>query len=195
MVYGDRPLCVFRRPLFISRALAGRYRALIAALHHGIRAAREMIEADGLDGRPGSLARRLGISPQAIALATIDPGYPSAAVLARLDTFSADGEPMAVELNAESPAGMGYADALADLFTADPLLHGRRELTTMRCAEAAAQAVVETWRTSRRQRRPARVALVDFLDVPTRPEFSLMQRCFARLGHRCDVADPPAAVL
>ena len=148
VVYGDRPLCVYRRPLFISHALARQYLRLLSGLHHAVRVARQMIEEDGLDGRPDSLAVRLGVSEQALALARPDPGYRSAAVLARFDSFVHNGCPQFVELNAESPAGMGYADALTDLFLNDRLLRNPRRVTSMRSAEAAVRAIRAVWKLS-----------------------------------------------
>lgn len=191
VLYSDQPLCVFRRPMFISQALARRYLRLLSGLHHAIRVARGMIEEDGLDGRPDSLAVRMGVSESALALARPDPGYRSAAVLARFDSFVHNGQPQFVELNAESPAGMGYADALTDLFLRDRLLKSPKQITTMRSAEAAVRAVLSVW-TSTHGSTPPRVALVDFMDVPTRPEFLLMQAHFERIGPGCLLVDPRA---
>jgi hypothetical protein len=189
VVYGDRPLCVYRRPMFISHALARRYLKLVSGLHRAIRVAKRMIEEDGLDGRPESLAIRMGVGQDALALARPDPGYRSAAVLARFDSFVHNQRPQFVELNAESPAGMGYADALSDLFLRDGLLKNPRGVTIMRSAEAAARAVHSIWTEHRGSPSP-RIALVDFMDVPTRPEFLLMQRHFESIGLSCVLADP-----
>lgn len=189
VVYGDRPLCVYRRPMFITGTTARRYLKAVSGLHHAIRVARELIEADGLDGRPGSLAVRLGVGPEALDLARPDPGHRSAAVLARFDSFLHNGRPQFIELNAESPAGMGYADALSSLFLRDPLLRMPRRITSMPSAEAAVRALHAVWSTHHSEPRP-QIALVDFMDVPTRPEFLLMQQHFARIGQDCVLADP-----
>ncbi|MFT5681334.1 MAG: hypothetical protein ACI8RZ_002240 [Myxococcota bacterium] len=189
VVYGDRPLCVYRRPMFISHTIARRYLKLVSGLHRAIRVARQMIEEDGLHGHPDSLAVRMGVSPEALDLARPDPGYRSAAVLARLDSFLHNGQPRFVELNAESPAGMGYADALTDLFRHDRLLRNPRSVTSMRSAEAAARAIHSVWTANHSNPRP-RIALVDFMDVPTRPEFLLMQQHFENIGQSCILADP-----
>ena len=191
-VYGDRPLCTVRQPKLISRARARQHLRLCGGLHHAIRAARTWIEADGLDGRPGSLAVQLGLPPAAIDLAAVDPGYRSAAVLARLDTVFDGQRPQVVELNAEAPAGMGYADVLITLFEQDPLLP--LEAEALRVTEAAIRGIRAAWseRAGVLPDTPPRVALVDFMDVPTRAEFLLLQAGFERQGLRCRLLDPRA---
>lgn len=193
-VYGDdrRPLCTVRRPKFIRPDTARRYLKLVSGLHLAFREARALIEEDGLDGRPESLAARLGVPPVAIELARLAPRTRSAATLARLDTVCRDGHPWVLELNAEAPAGMGYMDALTEVFVQDPLLPVGAE--AVRSAEAAARAVVAAWRALQpvTPDKPPQVALVDFLDVPTRHEFLLMQAAFAHIGVPCTVADPRA---
>ena len=110
-------------------------------------------------------------------------------MLARFDSFVHNGCPQFVELNAESPAGMGYADALTDLFLNDRLLRNPRRVTSMRSAEAAVRAIRAVWKSRHGSTAP-RIALVDFMSVPTRPEFLLMQGHFERLGLSCVLADP-----
>jgi hypothetical protein len=192
IVYGDRPLCTVRRPLIISRALAGQHLRLCGGLHRAVRAAVALIEGDGLDGRPDSLAARLGLPPEAIDLAAINPGYRSAAVLARLDTVFDGQRPQVVELNAEAPAGMGFSDALIDLFEQDPLLPPG--LSALRTTASALRGIRAAWqeRTGLASDTPPRLALVDFMDVPTRAEFLLIQARFEKLGQPCRLIDPRA---
>jgi len=190
VVYRDEPLCIFRRPLFIKKSMAHTYLQLIGALHRAIRHAKGIIEEDGLDGRPDSLAIRLGLDPRTIELAAIDPGYASAAVLARFDTFINNDTPHVVELNAEAPAGMAFSDRLARLFLNDPCLPGDENFTAMFSAHAAARSLVDTWRTHHNENRPVRVALVDFMDVPTRSEFLIFRDEFVSMGHHCVLSDP-----
>jgi len=190
VIYGDRPLCRHRRPHIIPESLALRYAGILGCFHQAIRHARAMIVDDGLDGRPDSLAVRIGVDPRAIELAAINPGYPSAAVLARVDSFHAGGYPWMIELNAESPAGMAYGDALIDLFLRDPLLERFGPLTAMRAADTAIRGLVETYRAAGGTDPRPRVAIVDLPGVPTRPEFDLFQAHFHRLDLPCEVCGP-----
>lgn len=192
VVYGDRPLCTVRQPRFVSRGLARQMLKLCGGLHRVVRTARQLIEDDGLDGRPDSLAARLGLPAEAIALAAIDPGYRSAAVLARLDTVFDGQRPQVVELNAEAPAGMGFSDALIDLFEGDPLMPLGAE--ALRTTDAALRGILSAYSEHSvvDSGAPPRIALVDYMDVPTRAEFLLIQRAFERHGHPCRLVDPRA---
>lgn len=189
VVYGDRPLCRHRRPVFVERRVARRVGRMVADLAPAFAAIRQAMEEEGLD--PGGLAGRAGLSPEALALAARSPARGPVATLARLDTVLVDGQPRVLELNAESPAGMAYGDALARLFLDDPLLRelGPAGLRPVFTARRAAAAVLRAWRRAGGSRAPF-VAIVDFRDVPTRPEFALFRRVYEALGARCAVADP-----
>ena len=187
-VYGDQPLCVHRRPHFVDQALVKRLTRAIASFHRAIRKLKKAMLEDGLDGRAGSLVRRMGISEQALELARIDPGYGSAAVVARVDCFVDAGQPRFLELNAESPAGIGYADALSAVFERDPLMRSMKA-TAFASAPHLVRAVQESWREWGGSSPPL-IAIVDFRDVPTRWEFELLRQTFRASGVRCEVADP-----
>lgn len=188
--YGGRLLCTMRRPRFIGEHQVRAYARLVGAVHHAVRAARGWLEQDGLDGRPDSLAVRIGVDPRALALAAIEPGYSSAALLARIDTVWTDDGPRVLEINAEAPTGMAYGDALADLFLRDPVAAKMRSFTAIRTADAAARAVLGAWREWGGASARPRVAIVDFPDVPTAPEFELYRGHFQRLGAECEIAAP-----
>lgn len=188
--YGDRPLCVYRRPHFLSSRAVRNVGRVLALFHQTVRRAREALERDGLDGRPGSLASRLCIPPEALALAAIDPGYDSAAVLARVDCFMAGEHPWLLELNAESPTGMAYADALSDLFRQDPLMDRFPGLLAMPSGDALVRELVRTWRSWSGEDHAPEVAIVDTPGQPTAPEFELFRRRFEALGTPCRVLGP-----
>lgn len=193
--YGDDALCRSRQPMLVDDEIVETYAIVIARMRVAVRAARELMVEDGLDGRPDSVAVRIGVDPFAIGLAAVEPGYTSAAVLARFDSFlhrDADGllQPRFLELNAESPAGMAYNDALSALILADPITDrlGLR-LEAFGLARTAARAALATWRSWTRASGSPTVAIVDLPGVATRPEFLLFARAFESLGMRCVVAD------
>lgn len=187
-IYDGEPLCVHRRPHFVDEALVKRLTRALGLFHSAIRKLRTAVVADGLEGRPGSLVDRMGITPEALELARIDPGYKSAAVVARVDCFVSGGVPRFLELNAESPAGIGYADALSAVFERDPLMRDM-PLSSLASAPHLVRAVKSVWREWGRSEEPI-IAIVDFQDVPTRPEFDLLRQTFRASGVRCEVADP-----
>ncbi len=190
-LYGEAPVCVHRRPFFVRPAQLRRLRGAVSGLHGCIRAVTSRMLDEGLSG---PTVAALGLDPARLALAAIDPGYRGASVLARLDCFFDGDTPRFLELNGESPAGMGYADALAEVFRRDPLMAGLPGARALPATDAAVAGVLDTWRAWRvgRGRPPGgrpTVAIVDDLQVPTAPEFALFQRRFEAAGVRCLVAD------
>jgi hypothetical protein len=187
--YGDAPVCVHRTPLFVSRATVASWSGILAQFHRIIRTVRAALLAD-LDHEETSLAARIGVRPDAIAWARIDPGFASAAPLARVDAFCAGGNPAFVELNAESPAGMGYADALAEVFLADPAAAAMGPLEAFDTGAALVRTVQEIAREWGHTHTRLRVAIVDFPGVPTAPEFVLLRNRFRRAGLVAEIVAP-----
>ena len=106
--YRGQPLCVYRRPHIISGATVMELTRSLSQFHGAVRRIRNVIMEQGLDGE---LVRSLGLRQGALELARIHPGYESAALVARVDCFVGPDGPKFLELNAESPAGIAYADA------------------------------------------------------------------------------------
>ncbi len=188
--FGDRPLCVHRRPHLISDSLVNTVAVALGHFHKAIRIALRALLSEGLPGPAGSLVRSLGIPARALELAALEPGFESASVISRVDCFAPGDHPWFLELNGESPAGIGYADALSDLMARDPIAEHFPELMPFDAGRTVVDAVLHTWQLWSQRTEAPRVAIVDFLDVPTRPEFDLLQRRFKGFGMDCVVADP-----
>jgi hypothetical protein len=185
--HGGGPVCVYRSPLFLSASSLPAWRRVVSRMTSILGRARDAMLAD-LDRGEQSLAARFGVSAPARALAAIDPGYDAVAPFARLDAFVADGVPRFLELNAEFPAGMGYAEALDGVVRADPAFPSARatSLLPATAAAAALRSIARGWGV--RAPRP-RVAIVDRLDVPTAPDFHLLARRFREIALPTDVVD------
>jgi hypothetical protein len=190
-LYGDAPVCVHRTPLFLTPDAVRRWSRILARFHQVVRQVRAALLAD-LDRGEESLAARIGVHPQAIAWARIDPGFASAAPLARVDAFCAGEHPAFVELNAESPAGMGYADALAGVFADDPAAAEMGPLRAFDACGALVRTVREIAREWGHRQRRLHVAIVDAAGVPTTPEFALIRARFARAGLVAEIVRPDA---
>jgi uncharacterized circularly permuted ATP-grasp superfamily protein len=188
--YGDSPLCIHRRPHFISDRLVNKVDVALGHFHMAVRVALNALLSEGLPGPPNSLVRSLGVPPEALSLASWDPGYESPSVIARVDCFAAGDHPWFLELNGESPAGIGYSDALSDLLSRDPLAESFPDLVPFDAGRKVVEAVLHTWQIWSQRTQAPRVAIVDFLDVPTRPEFDLLQRRFHGFGMPCTIVDP-----
>jgi uncharacterized circularly permuted ATP-grasp superfamily protein len=92
-------------------------------------------------------------------------------------------------LNAESPTGIGYADALTELMRNDPIFAQTGPFQAFRSADAAYRALMATYSEWGGKGLP-KMAIVDFLDVPTRQDFNLLAQSFERHSLECAILDP-----
>lgn len=118
----------------------------------------------------------------------LDPGPPDV-LLSRLDAFMGPEGPRFIEINSDAPAGIGYGDRMADVFTRLPPFRefqSRHRLAYHPSLPATVDAVLSV---PTRTATP-RVAIVDFADVKTRGDQLILQRAFEERGVRCVLADP-----
>jgi len=187
VLFDGRPLCVHRQPIFLTEEKVQAFARILAAFHSAVRKAKACLLDDGLGA--DSLAAAMGLSAEERELASIDPGHPSASTISRIDTFCPDGHPWILELNAESPTGIGYSDALTTLLREDPIFADVGPFGGFRSADAALRALLETYSEWGGKGSP-RLAIVDFLDVPTRSDFHLLADGFERYEVACPLVDP-----
>ena len=124
LTFGDRVHCPFLRPFFLTAADEARIRRAaetLAAL--GERVAREALDL-ALAVRPARDHRGGGAARSASTRATA-----RASTASRLDAFLLPGGLHFAEYNAESPAGPGYTQRLAELFDALPAMARFRQST------------------------------------------------------------------
>jgi uncharacterized circularly permuted ATP-grasp superfamily protein len=148
--------------------------------------------ADAARERP-ELLRDLCLSEAEIALADIDPGYRVASTAGRADAFLMPDSLQFAEYNAESPAGPGYSQRLAELFDEGPLMARVRESFEVRHYTPIAhllQALLESYQEWGGRAAPPRMAIVDFRGIPTWSEFELLREAFTAAGVPTLVADP-----
>jgi hypothetical protein len=185
LTFGDRLLCPFVRPSFVAPEDYEDIRAVC----RGITAAISTVEA-----RLGSrLWDRVDLGPEERELVAIDPGYERSSPTCRLDSFLTPSAYQFVELNAETPAGIAYAEALADVFLELPLVRKFQERYRLRRFHARAR-LLETLlgcyrEAGGREARPC-IAIVDYDDVPTRTEHHLFREFFESSGFPSVVCDP-----
>lgn len=185
-VYGDRPVGVHRGPVWLDPEELAAWSRRLARFHRIVRVVRARLLAD-LD-RDDGLAARIGVAPRGRAWAAVDPGYRSAAPLARLDTFTpTGGDPTFIELNAEAPAGMGYAGALTRVLASLPGALPHRHLDPVPFLVRALRGIAAE--AGVRSRHP-RTAIVDFRGGATAPELRLLAERLNAHGLPAQVADP-----
>jgi uncharacterized circularly permuted ATP-grasp superfamily protein len=185
--FGDRVVCPFLRPFFLDAADEARVRGVAEMLWRlGERVAAEAI------GTPQMLAD-LALSDDEIRLAQIDPGYGTTSTAARADAFILPDSLQFAEYNAESPAGLGYSQLLAELFDGEQVMAAFRERFDVRFArpiEALLEALLASYREWGGTASPPRIAIVDWREVPTWAEFEILQAKFIQLGVPTIVCDP-----
>lgn len=191
MVFGDRPLCTVLRPRFFAteglRDLNRRIRPLMTAFTKAHETA--IVE-------PAFRAQfRLAEWEEPLVLA--DPGYRSPSPHGRLDCFvlDAEGTLALTEYNAETPAGAGFNDLLAESFAVIPVVRAFRREYDLRPVPAragVATVILDAWREFSGQWRRPRIAIVDWEDVPTRVEFDIFKDYFQSLGLETVIVDPRA---
>ena len=139
------------------------------------------------------LLRTLGLSEAEIALAEIDPGYGVTSTAGRADAFLLPDSLQFAEYNAESPAGPGYSQRLAELFDEGAVMQRFREGFDVRHHTPIAHllaALLASYRDWGGTASPPRVAIVDWRDVPTYTEFELLRDAFTAAGVPTVIADP-----
>ena len=185
--FGDRAICPFLRPFFLDAADEARVRHVSEMLWTlGERV------ANVAAGSPEML-EELALSDAEIRLAQIDPGYKTTSTAARADAFLLPDSLQFAEYNAESPAGPGYSQELAQVFSAEPMMAGFRERFDVRFArpiEALLEALVASYREWGGAASPPRMAIVDWREVPTFSEFEILSEAFTALGVPTVICDP-----
>jgi hypothetical protein len=186
---GGRLVCPFLRPHFISRrqydTLVKTSEALIGAI--------DRMEQMVL-GNPSLLAR-LELLPAEKMLASIDPGYQSLEVAARLDSHVRNGHLHFVQYNADSPAGAGYADALADLFwDVPPVKELRKRFTLTRIGgrKYLLQALLKAYQQFGGTKAKPNIAIVEFRPPYHygRSEYELFREYFRAEGYPTEIVSP-----
>jgi uncharacterized circularly permuted ATP-grasp superfamily protein len=187
LVFGDRIHCPFLRPFFLTAEDEQRVRAVaetIAAL--GERVVKQSL-AD-----PRLLAQS-ALSPEEERLARINPRYATSSTASRLDAFLLPNSLQFAEYNAESPAGPGYAETLANVFRTLPIMerfsqhYNVRQFPLMKLLLAA---LLESYREWGGPASPPLIAIVDWREVPTWSEFEIIRSHFQKEGVATVLADP-----
>ena len=187
LTFGGRLLCPFVRPFFLDPADESRVKRAAETLWQlGERVAKAAAgDAAMLD--------HLGLTDAEIRLAQIDPGYDVASTAARADAFILPDSLQFAEYNAESPAGPGYSQRLSELFDELPMMQRFKERFDVRYYTPIPRlldALLESYRDWGGTKRPPRMAIVDWREVPTFSEFELLRDAFTAAGTPTTIADP-----
>ena len=185
-IFGGRPLCPFLRPHFIGREQLLLMQDAVRSISRAISVLRPRLISDE------EIKNVLSFTDAERELIEIDPGYDELSVTSRLDSFILGGKLNFVEYNAETPAGICYADELIKTFESTDIMHEfRREFPcqSMLSTDRLLQSLLDTYEDWGGTEKPT-IAIVDYEGLPTVPEFHLVQKHFQKCGYKCLIADP-----
>ena len=186
VTFDGRPMRTFLRPHFVSAAAWRRLRDDgRRLLELAARVARR-----AFDGDAGRLCAFLGTPDAEARWVRLDPGLPDV-VLSRLDAFLGPAGPRFIEVNSDAPAGFGYGDRMAELFTKLPVFRAfaRTRSVAYRASIPALVDAVLAAVPAGAASSPT-VAIADWAEVKTRADQQILQEAIAARGARCVLADP-----
>ena len=187
VMYGDRVVCPFLRPSFVTRAQFELLRERV----HAVATAMQIMVEYVLHDR--SLQDFLGLTDIERELISFDPGYKGISTTARFDSFLNGGSCNFVEYNAESPAGIGYTDAMSAIFMRRPEFREfaqENNIVPFDLSKVLLETILECWREwSNNSNRKPTIAIVDFAGVPTHHEFYMLGEYFDAHGCKTVVTD------
>ncbi len=147
------------------------------------------------DGDTGRLCAFLGTPEAEARWVRVDPGLPDV-VLSRLDAFLAPSGARFIEINSDAPAGFGYGDRMAELFTRLPVFRDFARTRSVAYRPSIPALVEAVLRAVPAGASPVpTVAIVDWADVKTRADQEILRDAIAAGGARCLLADPRALEL
>ena len=182
-----RPTCNVLRPFLIDQRTYDFVRDASVQVMRGIRMLGKRLLHDE------QLRSHLDLSEEEEEAVRIDSGYGAADVSARLDGFlSPEGEFRFVEYNADSPGGLGYGDALSDVFATMPVMEAfrkRYDFYRFPVRSLTLDALLGAYHRWGGDGLP-NIAIVDWRGAVTYKEFLLFHEYFESRGCRVRIADP-----
>ncbi len=187
LTFGGRPLCPFLRPFFLDAADEARVRAVAET----VAAIGERVVAAAM-AQPEML-RRVRLTEAEARLARIEPGYARASTTSRLDAFLLPDSLTFAEYNAESPAGLAYAENLGEVFDGLDVMarfRERFEASYFPLSGHLLEALLASYADWGGRASPPTILITDFREVPTWSEFLILKDRFQARGVPTVVADP-----
>ena len=189
LIFGGRRLSPYLRPHFVTESDWARVTRVCETVWGAIQKVKDAAVEDP------ALVDELGLTEVERELVAIDPGYREVSPTARLDSFLTADAYSFVELNGESPAGIAYADAAYEIFSALPVMRRFGERYALRCLYGRRfmlDALLRCHREflGREPERKPNIAIVDLKGLPTQKEFELFREYFEREGFAARVAAP-----
>ncbi|MBI5931795.1 MAG: circularly permuted type 2 ATP-grasp protein [Chloroflexi bacterium] len=190
LYFGERPLCTVLRPQFYSKELWA------YIVHETETVLKAFWKAHAACMTNADLRAQLDLEPYEEELFSLDIGYEAPWSTARLDSFFTieNNQPSLrfVEYNAETPAGMSYADELASAFMElEPIKQFQQHyhIHSMPVQQDLLAALLEAWRQWGGTTTP-QIGIIDWQDLPTHNEHQICRDYFMAHGCKTILADP-----
>jgi len=186
---GGRPISPSLRPHFITRRQYTNLVKAAEALFGSIDRVKQMALTTP------ALLSRMEMLPAEKMLAALDPGYPYFSVTSLLDTHLHNGTLHFTDYNADTPAGVAYGEALADVFFETDLMkefRKRHKLVRLGGSKQFLNALLKAYKEWGGKRSP-NIAIVEFrqpFQAAESTEFLLLKEYFAAQGHPTEVVSP-----
>lgn len=187
LIFGGRPLTPYLRPHFVVESDWDHIRHVCEAIWSCVQKVGNAARMDV------ALQDELGLTEAERRLVAIDPGYDYISPSARLDSFLTAGAYSFVELNAECPAGIAYADVATDIFLEQPAMQAfmkEFEVETLHGRDRLLQVLLDVWKQVRPDAGKPNIAIVDWEGLPTQAEFELFKEYFEKHGYPTTIVDP-----
>lgn len=188
VLFGDRPMAHSLRPAFLSETAHTQIQDTVYLIRQAILkiAAAYFNTQEALD--------ELGLTPEEIELAAIPTNVIRLSATARMDAFLTSTSFKFVELNAESPAGVGYTHRMAQIYRELPVFQQFVKSYPVRFISPLEHLIHGLIRTYHEEfegavEKPS-FAIIDFQNIPTVHEFNIVREYLERLGYPCEIADP-----
>jgi hypothetical protein len=183
--FAGRVLCPFAMPQFVAREDYDHVRTAARGIYS---ATLKVWKALG-----PALHDLVGLTEAERQMVALDPGVASPSPLSRLDSFLTPTSYAFVELNAETPAGLGYADVLSDVFLELGIMRELQKAFTIHrprpCAKLL-ETLIACYRQAGGEKPEPTIAIVDYDEVPTRTEHHILRDLFEAAGASALVCDP-----
>ena len=189
LIFGGRRLSPYLRPHFVTEEDFARICGICETVWSAIQKVKDAAIQDD------SIIADLGLTDIERELIAIDPGYRAVSPTSRLDSFLTDGAYSFVELNGESPAGIAYADAAYDIFSALPAMRKFSDTFNLRPLYGRRfmlQVLLDSYQEYRGGNvdRAPQIAIIDLKGMPTLKEFELFKEFFEAEGYRSIICSP-----
>ncbi len=189
LLFGNRPLCSVLRPRFLSANRARLLRTQSFLVSTALQRMQEVAIHNS------EILKQFRLLPWEEKMLPIPSRIRHPSPVSRLDGFfTAEGRLRFTEMNAQSPAGAGFSDLIAEVFLNLPAMQEFirkipvRTLTARRGTLAALREAWHDWSGS--DSDPPQIAIVDWTDVPTRIDFQFLREEFEREGIPTRILSP-----